>query len=57
MAGLRSSRPKVISPEVETGADNRLLLEIRVMWLVESKFYHAQQYPSIPITICGACFF
>ena len=21
-----------------------------------SKFYHAQQYPSIPITICCACF-
>ena len=22
-----------------------------------SKVYHPQQYPSIPITICSACFF
>ena len=46
---VKSHESRVMSPEIISQV-------ARNAELCGSKFYHAQQYPSIPITICRACF-
>ena len=55
--GLRSSRPKVVSPEIRVMSREMFSQVARDAVLCGSKFYHAQLYPSIPVTICRACLF
>ena len=47
----------VKSPDIRVMSPEMFSQVARNAELCGSKFYHAQQYPGIPITICRACFF